>query len=896
MTVKKSWIYPWVNPWSDRKGVANGFESAVNALNPYAWYSAEYGQPKNVGYVQLDGTSGDYVWTADSVTNDISGNIEVVMRVKATDWTAAANQTLAGKYVTTSNQRSWRFYVSTTGSIVLTASSDGIAVTSASIVPTVALVDNTWYWLRMRLQLTNGANSVGTLDIAADQAEEPTVWTANGSQTAAIITSVFNSTAPVEIGSFQNGTSERFAGQVSRCIVRDGFGGEVLSDFDARRCYGDGYYNDYLDYGTLGNHYVPLMGRIGEYIYCADSNALDITGDIDLVVRVQAPNYATGAQQSFIIKEQTTTQRSFRFVVGATGLLNLTISIDGSTTNGVSSDAPGLVGGTAYWLRVTRTQVDGVTKFYSAADQVNEPTTWTQIGADKTLLAGSAIFSSTSFLSLGIRFTDTEPLRGRIYRAIVRNGVGGSIVADFNANLSTPFGYGDVYGNGWVINSPKHKGNWTVGLPKIYDRSANNRAPVTFGAGTNSPKYLPYKGFSYVALPGIANNQIKGQYPAGLASVDTWEASLRFIPEAVGVSQTLCGSGSTHFTFRLDTSNRPLISVLDNLAAVVVGGYVPLAIPNLTVGAPIWIRGRLTYSTGLCEYWYSFDGGDDPDKVNWISLGSGINSTSANSAHLVETSNIIIGSNSTGLAGGAIKVLVHKDIRSGSGVTRSAIFKASNASQSNYTKIGDAATGSIDRATTGRKTVVLSPAAGSAKAVVLLGTDDYADVPAAAIPALDANAASPTSFWTTLHRWDNPGTISPAIFSNKSSVNNPTLGTALRLGSAAASDQYVVASGDGVNSDVTSYNGGGFTTRDIVFATVGLNSSNVVEVSLEKSAVNGDNVKNVTATTTVAGPGRIGAYTGGSGFIDMEFEDLGFFNSGLTSQIRSTLTDLVGAV
>lgn len=169
------------------------------------------------------------------------------MLVKPSDWSAAANQTLCGKYVTTGNQRSWRMYSSTAGSIVLTASADGTAVTSVSIVPSVALTDNVWTWLRMRLDLTNGSNSVATLETAADAGfnAEPSSWTANGTNTGTTIASVFDSTSPLEIGAFAAGTSERLTGRVRRFILRSGFAGTVVADFNSELSGQSGYSDAY---------------------------------------------------------------------------------------------------------------------------------------------------------------------------------------------------------------------------------------------------------------------------------------------------------------------------------------------------------------------------------------------------------------------------------------------------------------------------------------------------------------------------------------------------------------------------------------------------------------------------------------------------------------------------
>lgn len=199
--------------------------------------------------VPLTGLSGSYIRCADSAALSFSNDIEVVMRLKVTDWSAAANQTLVGKYVTTGNQRSWLFRTTTAGSIALTATPDGTAASlvTVTIAPSVALVDASAGWLRMRLDLTNGSNSVGTLETAADSGvnTEPSSWTANGSASSTPISAVYDGTAGLEIGTFQGGTLERLTGSVYRCIVRSGFSGTVVADFNSDLSSATGYTDAY---------------------------------------------------------------------------------------------------------------------------------------------------------------------------------------------------------------------------------------------------------------------------------------------------------------------------------------------------------------------------------------------------------------------------------------------------------------------------------------------------------------------------------------------------------------------------------------------------------------------------------------------------------------------------
>lgn len=523
-----------------------------------AWYDAERGQPKYGGagaYVQLDGTSGDYIFTPDSAATSFSNDIEVVMRVKVTDWTAAANQTLAGKYVSTGNQRSWRFYVNTSGAIGLTASTDGTAVTSVIVTPTNALPDATWIWLRMRLDLTNGSNSVGTLETATDTGDntEPSSWTANGTNTGTTISGIFDSTAPTEIGTFGSGTLERMTGQVGRCIVRSGFGGTTVADFNASDCYGNGYWH-------------------------------------------------SGGYQ------------------------------------------------------------------------------------------------------------------------------------------------------------------WTLGLPKIYDRSANNRAPATFGSGSNQPRWLRWTGTSCVHLESASSgtNSISCTAPSGAAS---YVARSRDYP-----------------------------NVADDTGAAAAGAFA-------------------FTTAGQWQY---------------ISI----------------------------LNGSAVEI---------------ARFDASLCSQTGMTDSYSVAW-TVNRGTAGRKTVVQSPAARSARSVILHGTDDWIDVPAAAVPALDTFAAA-TSVVAAYRRWHNPGASGHAIFTTKANFANTALGFNIRLNLTAANTQDTANAGDGAANDAAAGAAVALGARSVATLRIG-NASPFMALAINDGAVATDTSRTSTGTTSTGGVGRIGAYTGGTGAIDMEFETL----------------------
>lgn len=204
--------------------------------------------------VPLTGASGSYIYTADKAAFDFSDDIEVVMRLKVTDWSTGAIQTLCGRYITGTNNRVFRFYTGAIGVPAYTASTNGTSVTTVTIVPTQALPDDTIYWARMRLDLTNGSNSVATIDRAADAGTnaEPSSWTANGTNTGTAIAGLFDGAAPFEIGTFNNGTLDRLTGRIYRCILRVGFDGTVVADFNSELSGRTGYTDAYGNTWVIG--------------------------------------------------------------------------------------------------------------------------------------------------------------------------------------------------------------------------------------------------------------------------------------------------------------------------------------------------------------------------------------------------------------------------------------------------------------------------------------------------------------------------------------------------------------------------------------------------------------------------------------------------------------------
>lgn len=178
-------------------------------------------------YVQLPGTSGNYVSTPDAASLDIVGDIDIRARVAADDWTPAAEDYIIAKYTTTGNQRSYALTIDTTGVLVFRWSNDGTATLSASSTVATGFTDGSTHWIRATMDVDNGAAGKTTTFYTS---EDGVTWTQLGAAvTTGGTTTIFASTAVLEIGSNTGGTASLFSGKFFQGEVRSGIGGTAVA-------------------------------------------------------------------------------------------------------------------------------------------------------------------------------------------------------------------------------------------------------------------------------------------------------------------------------------------------------------------------------------------------------------------------------------------------------------------------------------------------------------------------------------------------------------------------------------------------------------------------------------------------------------------------------------------
>lgn len=180
----------------------------------------------------LPGASADRATTPDHASLDITGDIDV--RVDVTLSSSRLTTELAGKYdIDAGNQRSWLFELQNTGALLFVWSPDGTFASRIAVASTehVTTYPNGRLAMRATLDVNNGSGG-NTVTFYTAPTMDGT-WVQLGAPVVtAGVTSVFASTATVELGGVENILDTSLTGRIHAFELRSGIAGSVVANPD----------------------------------------------------------------------------------------------------------------------------------------------------------------------------------------------------------------------------------------------------------------------------------------------------------------------------------------------------------------------------------------------------------------------------------------------------------------------------------------------------------------------------------------------------------------------------------------------------------------------------------------------------------------------------------------
>jgi hypothetical protein len=212
------------------------------------------------------------------------------------------------------------------------------------------------------------------------------------------------------------------------------------------------------------NNNTPGVNSPGQFARTADSAALDVTGDLDLRMRMRPP-VAWNVNSQLSMRKQNAYGIKTEFAT-INGQIECFFREGGVNRNALSTQAPSANLGTSpsdAWIRATIDVDNGASgrdiTFFTSTDGTN----WTQLG--NVVTQAGAITLDTSANPLEVGQFGGNFAAGKIYRAQVLDGINGSVVydADFSAQTADALAFTESSTNAATVTMNTLR--YTVGIP-----------------------------------------------------------------------------------------------------------------------------------------------------------------------------------------------------------------------------------------------------------------------------------------------------------------------------------------------------------------------------------------------------------------------------------------------
>lgn len=192
----------------------------------YQLHGGVYVVRRRMGAV-LPGGAGNYFNTPDIVGNSITGDIDIRVKARLTDWTPAAANTLIAKDGESAGARAWYFIVGApTGVLQFVYSNDGTATRTATSSAATGITDGAIKWVRATYVTSTGKVNFYMSDDAV-------TWTAIGTEQTLTSGAIADTGNAVTVGAKGGaGNTAPTTGTIYRAQVYAGISGALAVDFN----------------------------------------------------------------------------------------------------------------------------------------------------------------------------------------------------------------------------------------------------------------------------------------------------------------------------------------------------------------------------------------------------------------------------------------------------------------------------------------------------------------------------------------------------------------------------------------------------------------------------------------------------------------------------------------
>lgn len=270
-------------------------------------------------YLALPGDSTSHVSTPDAAALDITGDIDVRIEVDPRTWRPGDSFGLARKWDGTGDQRSWALYLSPDGNIEFWWTTGGTGGTINAIPSTVAVpASSSRLALRATLDVNNGAAGNDVRFYTAPAIDG--TWTQLGATvTTAGTTSIFASTAPVEVGRVTGPSApgiltDSLQGKVYAVELRNGINGTLVAspDFTAHgggnTSFTDAQGRVWAFHGSavVANPSARFHGEVASWPQKWDTSGSDVWAPIEAAGVMRRLGQGASALKSVLYRALTT--------------------------------------------------------------------------------------------------------------------------------------------------------------------------------------------------------------------------------------------------------------------------------------------------------------------------------------------------------------------------------------------------------------------------------------------------------------------------------------------------------------------------------------------------------------------------------------------------------------